>query len=345
VLPEIGAAEDAAVVARRLQMALRKPFAIEGQEIFVRTSIGISVHPDDGASADELLKQANAALAQAKREGRDCYQFYTASLNARAFQRLTMEMQLQRALERQQFAVAFQPKLSSSDLRVTGFEALVRWNHPELGRVSPAEFIPIAEETGLIVPIGEYVLASAARQLADWDAAGLPPYRCAVNLSAAQFRTSGLDQRLRRLVVDSGVSAARIELELTESVLMHDGEQAIAILQRLKEQGFAIAIDDFGTGYSSLSYLKRLPIDVLKIDQSFVRDLATAEEDAAIVDTIVTMAHSLRLKVVAEGVETPVQLDFLRARGCDEVQGYLFSPPLPAEETRAWLAAREAGHR
>jgi diguanylate cyclase (GGDEF)-like protein/PAS domain S-box-containing protein len=337
LLPDIASAEDAAVVARRLRGALSEPFAIADQEIHTRTSIGISVFPDDGASADDLLKHADSALAQAKREGRDCYQFFTAALNARAFKRLTVEMHLRRALDREQFRVFFQPKLRASDLAVVGFEALVRWLHPELGRVSPAEFIPIAEETGLIVPIGEWVLAHAARQLVSWDQAGRAPLKCAVNLSAMQFRVKDLHQRLAQVVTDSGLEPSRIELELTESVLMEDGQAAIRTLHELKSHGFGIAVDDFGTGYSSLSYLKRLPIDVLKIDQSFVRELGTGSEDAAIVSTIISMARSLNLKVVAEGVEQEGQLAFLRAQGCDELQGYLFSQPLPADEIALWV--------
>jgi len=337
LLPDIANAEDAAVVARRLRGALVEPFAVAEQEIHVRTSLGISVFPDDGASADDLLKHADSALAQAKREGRDCYQFFTAALNARAFKRLTVEMHLRRALDRDQFMVYYQPKLRASDLAVVGFEALVRWLHPELGRVSPAEFIPIAEETGLIVPIGEWVLAHAARQLVAWESQGRAPVKCAVNLSAMQFRVKDLHQRLAQVVRDCGLDPARIDLELTESVLMEDGQAAIRTLHELKSHGFGIAVDDFGTGYSSLSYLKRLPIDVLKIDQSFVRELATGGEDAAIVSTIISMARSLNLKVVAEGVEQEGQLAFLRAQGCDELQGFLFSPPLPADEIAVWV--------
>jgi len=341
LLPDIANAEDAAVIARRLRGALSEPFEIADQEIYARTSIGISVFPDDGPSADDLLKHADSALAQAKREGRDCYQFFTAALNARAFKRLTVEMHLRRALDRDQFMVYFQPKLRASDLAVVGFEALVRWMHPDLGRVSPAEFIPIAEETGLIVPIGEWVLGHAASQLVAWDQAGRARSKCAVNLSAMQFRVKDLHQRLARVVTDCGLDASRIDLELTESVLMEDGQAAIRTLHELKSHGFGVAVDDFGTGYSSLSYLKRLPIDVLKIDQSFVRELGTGGEDAAIVSTIISMARSLNLKVVAEGVELQTQLDFLRAQGCDELQGFLFSPPLPAAEIAAWVDAHE----
>ncbi|MGE0487134.1 MAG: putative bifunctional diguanylate cyclase/phosphodiesterase [Gammaproteobacteria bacterium] len=337
LLPEIGTAEDAAVVAQRLRNALARPFDIGGKEIHVRASIGIAVYPDDGNTADDLLGHADAALAQAKHEGRDCYQFFTGELNARAFKRLTMEMQLRGALKRDEFSVYFQPKLDARTLAVAGFEALIRWQHPELGRVSPAEFIPIAEETGLIVPIGEWVLDEAARQLAAWDAAGLGGLRCAVNLSGGQFRIRNLAERVTRIVERAGLSASRIELELTESILMEDAQLAVRTLNDLKAAGFGLAVDDFGTGYSSLSYLKRLPIDVLKIDQSFVRDLPGDADDIAIVNTIVSMARGLGLKTVAEGVETAAQRDFLREQGCDELQGYLFSPPKPAEEVETWL--------
>ncbi|MCA8966741.1 MAG: EAL domain-containing protein, partial [Planctomycetes bacterium] len=335
LLPEIGAAEDAAVVAQRLRNALVRPFDIGGKEIHVRASIGIAVYSEDGNTADDLPGHADAALAQAKREGRDCYQFFTGELNARAFKRLTMEMQLRGALERGEFSIYFQPKLDAQTLAVAGFEALIRWQHPELGRVSPAEFIPIAED--LIVPIGEWVLGEAARQLAAWDDAGLGGYRCAVNLSGGQFRTRNLAERVTRIVDSAGVAAFRIELELTESILMEDAEIAVQTLNELKAAGFGLAVDDFGTGYSSLSYLKRLPIDVLKVDQSFVRDLPGDADDIAIVNTIVSMARGLGLKTVAEGVETEAQRDFLREQGCDELQGYLFSPPQPADELEPWL--------
>ncbi|MEQ9061697.1 MAG: EAL domain-containing protein [Gammaproteobacteria bacterium] len=341
LLPEITAAEDAAVVAQRLRNALGKPFEIGGNEIHARVSIGISVYPGDGTSADDLLRNADAALAQAKREGRDCYQFFTTQLNASAFKRLTVEMQLRGALERREFMVYFQPKLAAASYEPLGFEALIRWVHPELGRVSPAEFIPVAEETGLIVPIGEWVLGEACRQLAAWDAAGLGPYKCAVNVSGSQFRVAALPERLARVVEAAGIAPSRIELELTESMLMEDAALAIETLDALKALGFGIAVDDFGTGYSSLSYLKRLPIDVLKIDQSFVRDLPGDDGDVAIVNTVISMARGLGLRTVAEGVETAAQRDFLRDAGCDELQGYYFSEPRAADDLVAWL--REHG--
>ena len=343
LLPEIATAEDAAVVARRLRTTLANPVEIDGREIYITASIGISVYPDDGTGADDLLRHADAALAQAKREGRDCYQFFTSQLNARAFKRMTVEMQLRGALERNELAVFFQPKIRADDGGIAGFEALVRWNHPDLGRVSPGEFIPIAEETGLIVPIGDWVLAQACRQLLAWDAAGHPPFRCAVNLSAGQFRAEKLSERLARVVAQNGLDPARIDLELTESILMEDADIAVRTLEDLKAHGFGIAVDDFGTGYSSLSYLKRLPIDVLKVDQSFVRDLPGDSEDAAIVRTVISMARSLGLHTVAEGVETEAQQAFLQAEGCDQLQGYLFSAPLPATEIDTWLKA-SAGH-
>ncbi|MEQ8661965.1 MAG: EAL domain-containing protein, partial [Gammaproteobacteria bacterium] len=342
LLPEITAAEDAAVVAQRLRAALTKPFEIAGNEIHARVSLGISVYPGDGTTADDLLRNADAALAQAKREGRDCYHFFTTQLNASAFKRLTVEMQLRGALERREFMVYYQPKLDARSSTPLGFEALIRWIHPELGRVSPAEFIPVAEETGLIVPIGEWVLDEACRQLAAWDAAGLGPFKCAVNVSGSQFRVRALPERLARVVAAAGIAPSRIELELTESMLMEDAALAIETLDALKALGFGIAVDDFGTGYSSLSYLKRLPIDVLKIDQSFVRDLPGDAGDAAIVRTVISMAQGLGLRTVAEGVETAAQLEFLRAAGCDELQGYYFSEPRPADEAAAWLAAHRA---
>ena len=340
MLAEIGTADEVAGVARRIKQAIARPFEVDGQEVVVAVSIGISMYPDDGTTNDELIAHADAALAHAKRQGRDCYEFYTTILNARACQRLTLETSLRKALELQQFELYYQPKLRASDLAVLGAEALIRWNHPERGRVSPLEFIPLAEETGLIVPIGAWVIDTACRQLRAWRDCGLGHLRCAVNLSAAQFRQTDLTHRILAATAAAGIDIRALEIELTESMLMDDARNALQVLRDLKALDVTIAIDDFGTCYSSLSYLRKFPIDVLKIDQSFVRELEM--DDGIIVGTVINLARGLRLKVVAEGVEQPAQLDFLRRHGCDELQGYLFSPPLPATEFAAWVRAHEA---
>ncbi|MGE0384642.1 MAG: putative bifunctional diguanylate cyclase/phosphodiesterase [Gammaproteobacteria bacterium] len=335
MLADVRKAEEAAGVAARIRAAMDAPFDVAGNEVFVRLSIGISVYPEDGQAQDDLIAHADAALAHAKRQGRDCYQFYTASMNARAFQRLALETSLRKALQAGQFELFYQPKLRARDLMPTGAEALIRWNHPDLGRVSPGEFIPVAEEIGLIVPMGEWVLASACEQVRRWQSQGLANLRCAVNLSAAQFRQPDLAERIGAIIREAGIDPALIELELTESLVMEDARTAVRVLEDLKTLGLTLAIDDFGTGYSSLSYLRKLPIDVLKIDQSFVRELD--RDDFTIVATIIEMARGLQLKVVAEGVESQTQAEFLRRRGCDELQGYLFSAPVPAAEFARWL--------
>lgn len=337
LLSDIQRPEDAAVVAERAIESLRLPFRVNENEIFVTGSIGISTFPDDGESNEELLKHADAAMYHAKDHGRNCYQFFTESINTRALERLELESSLRKAIERNEFQLYYQPKVDLKSGQVVGAEALIRWISPERGFVPPDAFISLAEETGLLVPIGEWVLREACRQNKEWIDAGLPAIRVSVNISAVQCT----DERFLHTVADglrdSGLCAQLLELEVTESLLMKNLETSVALLERLKALGLQISIDDFGTGHSSLSYLKRLPIDTIKIDRSFIRDIIDDPDDANIVEATITLGHNLRLTVVAEGVEDEHQLEFLRARGCDETQGYFFSKPLPAEEFAMWL--------
>jgi diguanylate cyclase (GGDEF)-like protein/PAS domain S-box-containing protein len=329
--------------AQRLVQAVSEPYQITGHDIFVTASIGISTYPNDGATISELVKNADVAMYKVKEQGRNGFQFFREDMNARAFERLVFVSGLRRALERNEFRLVYQPQVDLTDRRTRGAECLLRWNHPDLGEVSPGSFIPVAEETGLIVPIGVWVFRSVCEQLSRWG--GLrSPGRISVNLSARQFRQPDLGDAIRSAVAEAGVSAAMLGVEVTESALIDDPEKASVTLSRLKDMGLAISIDDFGTGYSSLSYLKRFPIDCLKIDRTFVRDIATDPDDAAIVTAIITMAQSLKLDVVAEGVENQEQLDFLRARGCAAAQGFFFSRPLPAEAFRSMLAATGSAH-
>ena len=338
LLRRIGGAEDAAKLVGRVRDALKPVFNLDGQELFVTASLGISLSPDDGADGQTLLKNAAAALDRAKQQGGDQYQFYTADMNAAALKRLSLENDLRRALERGEFALHYQPQVSAETGQLTGMEALVRWQHPEWGLVSPAEFIPVAEETGLIVPLGEWVLRAACAQSKRWHDAGVASLRVAVNLSARQFEQPDLTEMVARVLAETGLKPNCLEVELTESSVMKNADASAALLGELKGSGIHISIDDFGTGYSSLSYLRRFPLDKLKVDQSFVRGMLSNQGDAAIVRAVITLAHSLKLKVVAEGVETKEQLAFLHLLKCDEMQGYLFSKPLPAAAFERLLA-------
>ncbi|NDY42457.1 EAL domain-containing protein [Dissulfurirhabdus thermomarina] len=341
LLVDLASPQSAAIVARRIQEALAPPFQVEGHEVYLTASIGISVFPFDGQDAATLLKNADTAMYAAKDQGKNTYQYYTTSMTADAFRRLSLENSLRRALERGEFLLYYQPQVELETERIVGGEALVRWRHPDMGLVSPAEFIPLAEETGLIVPLGAWVLAEAARQAKAWIDAGLPPIRVAVNLSSRQFRERDLRKTVLGALEAAGLESRWLEIEITESILMERGEAAVALLREFREAGIDVAIDDFGTGYSSLGYLKHFPVTSLKIDRSFVQDIPADADDAAITAAIIAMAHQLHLKVVAEGVEDAAQLDFLRRQGCDAVQGYYFSPPVPADEF-AGLLAREA---
>ncbi|HEY9199949.1 MAG TPA: EAL domain-containing protein, partial [Gammaproteobacteria bacterium] len=331
-------ADDVVPILEKLVETMRHPFGLDGHEFFLTFSIGISMYPQDGEQADVLLRNADTAMYRAKEQGRNSYRFYTADMNARAFERLDLESKLRRALERNEFVLHYQPKLDLGSGYVTGVEALLRWQHPEQGLVPPGEFIPTLEETGMIVPVGRWVLHEACRQARSWRTAGLPPLSVAVNISTHQFRRDDICATVREALATYGMPPDELELEITESALMDDIAHAAASIQQLKELGVKVAIDDFGTGYSSLAYLKRFAIDSLKIDRTFVRDICDDADDAAIVSAVVAMAQRLHLRVVAEGVETGAQLEFLRQQGCDEMQGFLLSRPMPGAELSAWLA-------
>jgi diguanylate cyclase (GGDEF)-like protein/PAS domain S-box-containing protein len=322
---------DAAVVSQKLLDSLGRPFQLAGHELYISASIGITCYPQDGTDTETLLKNADTAMYRAKSEGRNAYQFFSPDMNAHALENLLMTNNLRLALERNEFVLHYQPRCELRTGRIAGVEALIRWRHPELGMIPPAKFIPLAEETGLIEPIGEWVLETACEQTRAWRDAGATLHRVSVNLSARQFHHPDLADRITAIVRKTGLPAHHVELELTESLLMQNSD-ATSILSRLKAMGIAISIDDFGTGYSSLSYLKRFPLDYLKIDQSFVRGLPASANDAAITAAIIALARSLNLKLVAEGVETPEQRAFLESHGCDEGQGYLFSRPVAAAE-------------
>ena len=334
-------AEEVAAFADALFEAFTLPFNIAEYEIFVSVSIGMGLSPDDGSEAQTLLKNAGAALSQARKQGGNNYQFYTSDINDKALKRLEMENDLRRALDRDEFMLHYQPKIDTNTRKVVGMEALVRWNHPEKGLVPPFDFIPLAEETGLIVPMGEWILRTACAQCKVWHDEGYPLH-LAVNLSPRQFQQKDLTGAINGIISETGFDPAYLDLEVTESSLMDNAESAVAVLRELRKTGIKISIDDFGTGYSSLGYLKQLPIDVLKIDKSFVSDVTNNPDDAALVMTIIALAHNLRLKVVAEGVETEEQLRFLHLMKCDEWQGYLYSKPVTAESFGALLAERLA---
>lgn len=341
LLAELVHVEDAAIVARRIIDTLSGPFSVQQTDVYVTASIGISAYPTDGEDADVLLKQADGAMYEAKAEGRNGYHFYTARIQARAFERLSMEAGLRRALEHEQFILHYQPKVDIQAGSVVGMEALVRWESPEMGMVSPADFIPIAEENGLIIPLGEWVLDEACAQTKAWQAEGLESLCVSVNLSVAQLHHDLLGI-VSRSLSKHALDANLLELELTESLLMDDVDANIRLLCELRAIGVRLSIDDFGTGYSSLKYLKRFPINTLKIDRSFIRDIETNEDDALIVKGAIDLAHSLRLRVVAEGVENPEQRNLLHDYGCDEIQGFYYSRPLPSDEFVAWVKTQRS---
>ncbi|WP_162243820.1 GGDEF and EAL domain-containing protein [Pseudorhodoferax sp. Leaf274] len=336
VLPDTDV-HGAAHVADKLMVRTAPVYDIAQRELSITSSIGIAIYPQDGEDFDMLTQRADAAVHQAKRTGGSVYRFFTPAMQNEAVRALAMENALRRALERQQFSLAFQPMVDLRSGQVTGVEALLRWRHPELGNVSPAEFIPLAEACGLIGTLGEWALRNAAFQLKAWRDRGLPALTMAVNLSAMQLQQSELPALIDSVLHEAGLTPRDLELELTEGAAMQDPQRAIAVLQALHQRGVRVSIDDFGTGHSSLSYLKRLQADKLKIDQSFVRDIGVDADDRAIVAAIIHMASSLGLQTIAEGVETEAQLRFLRQQGCDEAQGYLFSRPLSAAQLEAFV--------
>ena len=332
VLGDIIKLQDASIVAKRILHTFSRPFDLGSSQVVVTPSIGISGFPDDGTDVESLLKHADVAMYHAKNKGRNSYQFYSASMNAFMQERLSLEGQLRESIKAGHFQLYYQPKIATRSGAIVGMETLLRWNHPELGFISPAKFIPVAEETGLIVPLGEWVLRTACEQVREWQCMGLPPLKLAVNLSVAQFRQKNLIRNIKRILYETGLDPQFIELELTESMLMENVDASIAQLNELKNLGISLSIDDFGTGYSSLSYLKRFPIEALKIDQSFIREVTFNSNDAAIVNATIALGHKLGLTVVAEGVETLEQVHFLQAESCDQLQGYFYSKPLPEKE-------------
>ncbi|HSE58267.1 MAG TPA: EAL domain-containing protein [Nitrospiraceae bacterium] len=331
LLPDLRQPDHASGIARRILSAIANPFLVEGREVFITGSIGISLHPTDGENLEELLKNADTAMYQAKNEGRNNYQFYSRSMNEMAADRLALENDLRRAIERHELRLHYQPLVDIHTGLVIGVEALLRWAHPTRGLLPPGRFVDLVEEIGLGQAVGEWVLETACRETSPWQSPDGRPLIVAVNVSNAQFSDRGLVTRLSRLLRETGFAPARLELELTETIMMPQPEEAAAILQQLKGMGLRLALDDFGTGYSSIGHLRTLPFDTIKIDRSFITEVATNATDATIAEAMITMAHARDLRVLAEGIETVPQLSLLRQLGCDEVQGYLFSPPVPAD--------------
>lgn len=330
--PELENDESIAESLQKIQDALLPVFNLEGHQINLTASIGIALYPEDGGTAETLIINAGSALKLAKENGGNSFRFYAPDMHTRALKLLSLECELRGAIEREEFVVYYQPQIDANSNQVVGAEALVRWQHPTLGLISPADFIPLAEETGLIAPLGEWVMRAACRQNKSWQEAGWPPISVSVNLSARQFQQTNLTEIVAAVLRDASLDAQFLELELTESSIMKNPQLTRATLRELKEMGIRVSVDDFGTGYSSLSYLKSFPIDHLKIDRSFIRDATTGSKDAAIVATIVALAHNLGMQAIAEGVETEEQARFLRSLECDQLQGFLYAAPLPAEE-------------
>jgi diguanylate cyclase (GGDEF)-like protein len=332
LLSEVEHLEDTAILARRILQQVAAVHSIGHQDLHITASIGVSVYPDDGLDAETLIKNADTAMYQAKEKGRQSYQFFKPAMNVRAVERQSIEEGLRRALERQELVLYYQPKVNLRTGAITGAEALIRWNHPTRGLVLPAQFISVAEDCGLILPIGAWVLRQACEQARAWVDAGLPASTMAVNVSAMEFREEDFLEGVFATLSETGLDPRSLELELTESVLVQRADSAASILEALRERGVQVAIDDFGTGYSSLSYLRKFPVDALKIDQSFVRQISTGGTDTIIVTAVIALAQSLKLRVVAEGVETIEELAFLRALQCDEGQGYYFSRPVRPQQ-------------
>jgi diguanylate cyclase (GGDEF)-like protein len=342
LLADIEEAEHAAATATRLLQAVALAHSIDGHDLHITASLGVSVYPDDGLDAEALIKNADTAMYQAKDNGRQTYQFFKPAMNVRAVERQSIEESLRRALERQELVLHYQPKVDLRTGDITSAEALLRWVHPARGAVHPAQFIPVAEECGLIVPIGAWVLREACVQARSWADAGLPPITMAVNVSGREFHDDRFLAGLFDVLHDTGLNADTLELELTESVLMKNADLAATLLRAMRQRGVRVAVDDFGTGYSSLSCLQRFAIDALKIDQSFIRQIGTAGDDTTLVKTVIAMARSLNLRVIAEGVETEEERGFLQTHRCDEAQGYYFSRPIPAAQFAKLLGASKS---
>jgi diguanylate cyclase (GGDEF)-like protein/PAS domain S-box-containing protein len=337
VLSNLSSAQDANLIAQKIMASFKDPLKLAGVELYVTASIGITLYPDDSTDQETLIKNADAAMYRAKDVGRNSYRFYTPEMNARALEHLSLENSLRGALERDEFVLYYQPKARVADGSIVGVEALLRWQHPDRGLVSPGEFMPVLEETGLIVPVGEWVLKAVCEQIRTWRRAGVTPVPVAVNFSPRQFASRDIGETIKRILDEQHVEPKLIEVEITESSLMSNLEETALILKYMGDLGVGLSIDDFGTGYSSLAYLKRFPFDVLKVDRSFVQDLTTDADDATITRALISMAHNLGLKVVAEGVETADQLAFLVEHRCDEIQGFYFSRPLIPEECGNWI--------
>lgn len=342
VLVNLHSLVDAEQVAGKVLANLAKPVTVDCHELFITTSIGISLYPLHGDEADLLIKRSDVAMYQAKSLGRNNYQIYDRAMDLDSERRMVLERGLRKALEREEFRIFYQPKIDADNGRITALEALIRWEHPEMGLLAPSEFIALAEETGLIIQIGEWVMRKACRQNVEWQKEGLPPIRVAVNLSGFQLQQRNLVETVQRILEETGLSGDYLEFEITETVIMQNPEFAVSILSQLREFGIHISIDDFGTGYSSLAHLKRFSINTLKIDKTFVRDIEVNSTDAAITTAIISMGNSLNLKVIAEGVETAGQFAMLKERQCDEMQGFLFSRPLPAEQIGEFLRSGNA---
>ena len=342
ILPDLRNTHNTELVARKMLRCLAEPFVIDGAEMLVTGSLGITVFPDDGGDAETLLKNADTAMYKSKEDGRNTFRFFTAKMNAEALEYLELENALRHAIEREQFILHYQPIIDLKTGRVTSAEALLRWDHPERGIVAPTEFIPLAEDTGMIVPIGEWVFRTACDQMERWRDIGLSSLHVSVNLSARQSRDIAFKDMIHRILKETGADPKNITLEITESMFMEEDHRALAILSEFRTMGINLSLDDFGTGYSSLGYLKRFPVNILKIDRSFVVDIGKDTESQGLVEAIIAMAHSQNMKVIAEGAETEEQVAFLRSRECDEVQGFYFSQALPAEEFTAYIAAQAA---
>jgi predicted signal transduction protein with EAL and GGDEF domain len=340
VIPDLAEPLVAAQVARTILDSFNIPFALDGHEVFVSASIGMAIFPNDGTDLESLLKNADVAMYQAKRNGRNTFEFFAKSMSTASVRRLTLESHLRKAIDQKQFEIWYQPVVEVGTGRVASAEALIRWRHPEWGIVLPQEFIPVCEETGLIVPLGAWILRGVCAQNRAWQEQCLPPIPVAVNLSGQQLRGDGVLELVREAIAEAHLDPRHLVLELTESILMENEGGAAAVLPALAELGVGLAIDDFGTGYSSLSYLKHFPVDTVKIDKSFVSDVTINPHDAAITSAIIAMGHALGLRVVGEGVETPEQAQVLRIQGCDLIQGFWVSRPIPAEAFGSYL--REA---
>jgi diguanylate cyclase (GGDEF)-like protein/PAS domain S-box-containing protein len=339
LLSEMEKSEDAAITARRMLQAVARAHSVELHDLHVTASIGVSVYPDDGMDSETLIKNADTAMYQAKENGRQSYQFFKPAMNVRAMERQSIEESLRSALQRNEFSVHYQPKINIQTGRISGAEALLRWTHPTQGSISPSRFIPVAEDSGLILPIGNWVLREACKQARAWMDAKLPLATIAVNISAMEFRDDRFLDGIFKILDETLLDPKYLELELTESVLMKHAESTKSILNTLRAKGIQLAVDDFGTGYSSLSYLRKFSIDAIKIDQSFIRQIITAPDETTIVTAMIGMGRSLKLRVVAEGVETQQELDFLKAHKCEEAQGYYFSPPVPPQQFARLLSA------